>query len=115
MVANGGTAAGPSMGGVMVRRQFLARRLHAAALALMLCLPSAHAARLDATTIGNGVVSMDFTGSDAGQGGSNLRLTSMGRWLDARDADRYTVWRLRNNGSTTREVRLEGYLSPFAV
>ena len=99
----------------MVRRQFLARRLHAAALALMLCLPSAHAARLDATTIGNGVVSMDYAGSDAGQGSSNLRLTSMGRWLDARDADRYTVWRLRNNGSTTREVRLEGYLSPFAV
>ena len=91
------------MGGVVVRRQFLARRLHAAALALMLCLPSAHAARLDATTIGNGVVSMDYTGTDAGQGGSNLRLTAMGRWLDGRDADRYTIWRLRNNGTTTRE------------
>lgn len=58
----------------MFRRQFLARRLFAAALALSVCLPSAQAARVDETTIANGVVSVDFTGTDAGQGNSKLRL-----------------------------------------
>ena len=99
----------------MFRRQLLARRIIAAAFVLMLCLPVAHAARLDQTTIANGVVSLDFTGTDAGQGNSNLRLTAMGRWLDSRVADRYTIWRLRNSGTTPREVRLEGYLTGFGV
>lgn len=69
----------------------------------------------DAQVIRQGTVLAAYTGSDQGQGGSGLRLTSMGRWRDDRGVPRYTIWRLRNASDTSRTVRLDAPGSDFAV
>ncbi|MCU0756700.1 MAG: cadherin-like domain-containing protein [Xanthomonadales bacterium] len=71
----------------------------------------AQAPRFDQLVAGNGVASRAFTGSDSGQGGTGLRLTSMGR-LQAAEA---TVWRLRNASAQSRAVRLESVDSGFSL
>jgi len=51
-------------------------------------------------------VDLYYAGSDAGTNGSHLSLASVGRVRDAQAHDRYTVWRIRNSGTTTRTLSL---------
>lgn len=69
---------------------------------------------LDTLVLRNGVVALEYGGTDSGQGGTNLRLTSMGRLAGAAGGT-YTVWRLRNAGTTARSVTLDGVGTSFAL
>ena len=54
------------------------------------------APRMDTLVLRNGFVSLPYTATDTGANNSGLRLTAMGRVRDARGAERYTIWRVRN-------------------
>ncbi len=51
-------------------------------------------------------VDLYYAGTDTGTNGSHLSLASVGRVRDAQGHDRYTVWRIRNSGTTTRTLSL---------
>jgi hypothetical protein len=64
--------------------------------------------RVDDLVKRSGSAVTPFTGTDNGQNGTYLRLTSMGRIRTALGADVATVWRLRNSGSKSRITTLFG-------
>lgn len=55
-----------------------------------------------------------YTGTDAGKGGTGLRLTSMGRFSPSDGSGPYSVWRIRNGSEVDRSTRIEGYGSGWA-
>jgi len=71
--------------------------------------------RRDARVIQQGTSIAAFTGDDAGQRGTGLRLTSLGRWRDERNVERFTIWRLRNSGATPRTIQIEAPGTDFSV
>ncbi len=73
------------------------------------------APRLDDLLRSNGLATVAYTGSDAGQGNSQLRLTAMGVQLDVSGAARYTVWQLRNSDTKDRWVRFDAPGSAFSA
>ncbi|MCE3001129.1 MAG: Ig domain-containing protein, partial [Xanthomonadaceae bacterium] len=88
-----------------------------ALFALLLAATSAHSQpppSLDTLVLRNGVVALDYGGTDSGQCGTNLRLTSMGR-MEGAPGVTYTIWRVRNSGTTARSITLEGVGSAFAL
>lgn len=58
-------------------------------------------------------ISLAFTGTDAGQNNTGLRLTSMGRFAGAQGQGAYTVWRIRNSNATAQSVRLNAASGAF--
>ncbi|MGL5837228.1 MAG: putative Ig domain-containing protein, partial [Sphingorhabdus sp.] len=58
-------------------------------------------------------VPIGFTGTDAGQNNTGLRLTSMGRYAGTSAQGAYTVWRIRNTNSTAQTVRLNASSGGF--
>jgi hypothetical protein len=69
--------------------------------------------RVDDLVKRSGSAVTPFTGTDTGQGGTFLRLTSMGRIRTAAGADQATVWRLRNSGVKSRATTLVGVGSRY--
>jgi hypothetical protein len=55
------------------------------------------------------VAVVPYNGTDTGQNGSGLRLTSMGRIYDSHGASLYTVWRIRNGSYNDKQVKLDAY------
>lgn len=53
-----------------------------------------------------GRVDVGYSGSDTGANGTSLSLTSMGRILNADGSAAYTVWRIRNSGTTSASLTL---------
>jgi hypothetical protein len=64
--------------------------------------------RVDELVKRSGSAVTPYTGTDAGQRGTYLRLTSMGRIKTAAGASQATVWRLRNSGVKPRVTTLVG-------
>lgn len=54
----------------------------------------------------NGRVELAYSGSDSGVNGTGLRLEALGRLRNADGTDRYTIWRIRNGGTTLRTAKL---------
>ncbi|MDC8011356.1 carboxypeptidase regulatory-like domain-containing protein [Tahibacter soli] len=54
----------------------------------------------------NGRVELAYSGSDGGINGTGLRLEALGRLRNADGTDRYTIWRVRNGGTTLRSAKL---------
>jgi len=62
--------------------------------------------RLDLLVTRDGRAVIPYTGTDTGQGGSGLRLTSLGRINNASGQNAFSVWNLRNSSAQARAVTL---------
>lgn len=72
------------------------------------------AIRIDALVERDGIAVADYSGDDLGQGGSGLRLTSLGRIYAADSSSRFTVWRIRNSRDSKATVTLDAYGTGFS-
>ena len=62
-----------------------------------------------------GRVDIRYDGNDAGTNGTHLALSSMGRIENVDGSDRYSVWRIRNSGDTSRNVSLSSSDGSYAL
>jgi hypothetical protein len=77
--------------------------------------PSCAEIRVDAVVKRDGLAVLTFYGTDAGQGGTGLRLTSFGKIYSdvACTKPKYTVWRVRNATAQQQTVVLKAYKTSY--